>query len=81
VHKGTFEEYGLAMLGDRFEDDDRAAFTGALEHGLAVPYNEHYQEIDSQVNANLDQWLLGRISYAEFAEKVCEIVEETQAGQ
>lgn len=79
VHRGTFQEYGLAMLGNRFDETDREAFTGALENGLAVPYNEHYQEIDSQVNANLDQWLLGRISYAEFAERVCQIVEETQA--
>jgi len=76
VHQGTFEEAGDQILGDGFGAEDRAAFRGALENGLAVPYNESYQEIDDRVNATLDEWLLGRIDYQGFAERVCGIVEE-----
>lgn len=74
IQKQTLSELKDKMIGTQFGPQDQAAFMGALEHGLSVPYNESYQEIDDKVNASMDEWLLGKISPEQFAEKVCGIV-------
>lgn len=80
VLKSTFDELSDELIGPQFSEDDKAAYRGALEHGLSVPYNEFYQEADDKVNASMDEWLLGRISADEFAGRVCGIIEETRGG-
>lgn len=80
VLKATFDELSDALIGEQFGPDDKAAYRGALDHGLSVPYNEFYQEVDDKVNASMDEWLLGRISADEFAGRVCGIIEEHRGG-
>lgn len=76
VLRQTLEEQGDVLIGERFAAEDKAAFLGALDHGISVPYNEFYQEADDRVNSSMDEWLLGRTTAEEFAGRVCEVVTE-----
>ncbi len=76
VRRQTLAEQSDELIGERFAPEDEAAFLGALDHGISVPYNEFYQEADDRVNSSMDEWLLGRISAQQFAERACGILDE-----
>lgn len=69
------------LLGQQVSAADKTTLITGLEHTLAVPYNEKYQEIDDKANAAMDEWLLGRITPDQYAAKVCDIVNTTLKKQ
>ncbi|MGE5614040.1 MAG: ABC transporter substrate-binding protein [Bacillota bacterium] len=74
VVRATLESLKNEMIGTQFTEEDEKAFINGLDHTIAVPYNEKYQEIDQNVNAVMDEWLLGKVSSDEFVDRVVEIV-------
>jgi ABC-type glycerol-3-phosphate transport system substrate-binding protein len=62
------------MIGPNFDDASRSALIQGLDHIQGVPYNEFYNEADVEINAVLDEWLLGNVTAEEFAAQSCEIL-------
>lgn len=62
------------MIGADFGADSQNAFIQGLDHIQSVPYNEYYNEADTEINAVLDNWLLGNVTAEEFAAQSCEIL-------
>jgi len=79
VHRDTFDEVTKGLLADKVSEEDLQAFTDALEHTQSVPYNAFYEESDQKINAQIDNWLLGKMSVDEFLDKVDQIFRDTKA--
>jgi ABC-type glycerol-3-phosphate transport system substrate-binding protein len=71
VHREVYEAYKDKLLGPQFTAEDRQAFVEAIDHVLALPYDEKYAEVDNKVNATLSEWLSGDITSEQYAERVC----------
>jgi ABC-type glycerol-3-phosphate transport system substrate-binding protein len=76
IRRDTLENLSDTMIGERFDEESRGAFIQGLDHMQGVPYNEFYNEIDTEINAVLDEWLLGNVTAEEFAARSCAIVAE-----
>ena len=76
IVRSTMENLKDEMIGTQFEESDKRAFIDGLDNTLAVPYNENYQEIDQMINAVMDEWLMGKVTSDEFADKVVGLVNE-----
>jgi len=74
IRRDTLENLQDTMIGANFDDASRSAFVQGLDHIQGVPYNDYYNEADTEINAVMDDWLLGNISAAEFAAQSCDIV-------
>jgi len=72
IHRDVYETFHDQWLGPQYADDDRRAFLDAIEHGMTMPYDEHYAEIDNEVNQTLSEWLNGDITAEAYAQRVCE---------
>jgi len=81
VHRTIYEEYKSELLGPQFGPEDQKAFVDAIDHVIPVPYDEKYAEIDNKVNATLSEWLDGTISHEEYAQRVCQTVNEAWGKQ
>jgi ABC-type glycerol-3-phosphate transport system substrate-binding protein len=73
IAKATLNNIAATYFGPSFSDQDKQAFIQGLDHTQNVPYNSHYDEIDSKANAVLDNWLLGNVTSQDYAKQVCDI--------
>ncbi len=78
IHRETFDEIKQSLFGDKISAEDLDTFTKALDHTVSVPYNAFYEEADQKINAQLDTWLLGKMSVDEFLTKSTQILLETK---
>lgn len=76
IHKPTMNRLVEETIGSAFSPEDKAAFVGALDHTISVPYNSFYEEVDQLANNSMDEWRLGQITYEQYAEKVCGFINE-----
>lgn len=74
IRRDTLENLSDVMIGENFDEASRTAFIQGLDHIQGVPYNEFYNEIDTEVNSVLEEWLLGNVTAEEFAARSCAIV-------
>lgn len=79
IQKESFEAVSKNLLADKVSAEDMQAFQDALEHTQSVPYNDFYEESDQKINAQIDNWLLGKNTVDEFLDKVDQIFRETKA--
>lgn len=80
VVKATMEAQKDAMFGTSFKDEDKKCYIDAFDNIFATPYNEYYQEADSKINSAMDEWMLGKITSDQFADKAQKIVTDTAAA-
>lgn len=78
IHRAAFEEVTKNLLADKVSPEDLKAFTEALDHSQSVPYNAFYEEADQKINAQLDNWMLGKYTVDEFLDKADQIMRETK---
>ncbi|GLX71484.1 ABC transporter substrate-binding protein [Paenibacillus glycanilyticus] len=78
IHREVFDEIKQDLFGDKISAEDMDTFTKALDHTVSVPYNSFYEEADQKINAQLDTWLLGKMSVDEFLGKASQILTETK---
>lgn len=76
IRRDTLDTLSADLIGDVFTPEEQAVFIEGLDHLLAVPYNAYYNEIDNELNAIMDNWLLGNVSAEEFAAQACDIMAE-----
>lgn len=74
VHKDVVNAVTEELLGENVDETSKKVAEEALNHTVKVPYNEYYEEADQKVNNTMDEWLLGQISYEEYADKVQQIL-------
>lgn len=77
IHREVYNAFVDRLLAEQFDEADRQAFVGAIDHVIPVPYDEHYAEIDNEVNMTISEWLNGEISAEEYAQRVCDTWNET----
>lgn len=80
IRRDTLENLQDTMIGENFDEASRGAFIQGLDHIQGVPYNEYYNEADTEINAVMDDWLLGNVTAEEFAAQSCQILSDL-AGQ
>jgi len=76
IHLEVLKEQSDLIFGTGVDKKSQQAFIDGLSHTVSVPYRSFYDEADQKVNANLDSWLLGKITVDEFAEKVHGILQD-----
>lgn len=74
IRRDVLEALQDTMIGANFDEGSVRAFINGLDHLQAVPYNEFYNEADTEINAVLDEWLLGNVTAEEFAQQSCDIL-------
>jgi len=74
LHRKTAEQYITNTLSQIFTEEDIATFLAASDHYSTAPYNDFYEQVDQLANNSMDQWLLGQITYEEYAELLCEYI-------
>lgn len=74
VHKSVVNAVTEKLLGENVDDASKEVAQEALNHTLKVPYNAYYEEADQKVNNTMDEWLLGKITSDEYADKVQQIL-------
>ena len=79
INKAALEKNMDALIGDKFDEEDKECFIQGLDYVLKVPYNEYYEQADQKINNTMDQWLLGDITSDQFAEKAAQLVDEEAA--
>ena len=72
MHRDVYEAFQDQWLGPQFTEEDKRGFANGIDHALSVPYDEHYAEIDNEVNQTLSEWLNGDITAEAYAQRVCE---------
>lgn len=75
IHRETMEKIKDLMIGD-VDEADKNCFIAGLDHTLGVPYNENYEETDQKINATMDEWLLGTLTYDQYVDKVIDIINQ-----
>ena len=74
IHKNVVNAVTEKLLGENVDEASKQVAKDALDHTLKVPYNEYYEEADQKVNNTMDEWLLGKITSDEYADKVQQIL-------
>ena len=74
IHKNVVNAVTEKLLGENVDDASKQVAKEALNHTLKVPYNAYYEEADQKVNNTMDEWLLGKITSDEYADKVQQIL-------
>lgn len=74
IHKNVVNAVTEKLLGENVDDASKQVAKDALDHTLKVPYNAYYEEADQKVNNTMDEWLLGKITSDEYADKVQQIL-------
>jgi ABC-type glycerol-3-phosphate transport system substrate-binding protein len=76
INRAVLDANINSLLGDNVSDTDVTAFKEGLDHVVAVPYNDYYEQADQKINNVMDEWLLGDITSDEFADKAAAYVTE-----
>lgn len=79
VNRAAFEANRDKFLPAGMDATDMDVLVSGLDHAVKVPYNEFYEQADYEANLAMEEWLLGMITYEEYAGKVQGIVEKYEA--
>lgn len=71
IHRQYADEFVNNLLSTVFSPEDLATFVAAMDHASSTPYNSYYQEVDQLANNTMDTWLLGEMTYEEYATTLC----------
>ena len=72
LYRPAAEDFINRTLSSVFAPEDIETFLAASDHYTTPPYNDFYEQVDQLANNSMDQWLLGQITYEEYAQTVCE---------
>lgn len=79
INRAALENNINELIGEQFTQEDKDAFVNGLDYVLEVPYNDYYEQADQKINNVMDEWLLGKITSDEFADKAAALVDEEAA--
>lgn len=71
LYRPAAEAFVNNVLGQVFTPEDITSFLAASDHYSTAPYNSFYEQVDQLANNSMDQWLLGQITYEQYAQNNC----------
>jgi len=79
IHREYADAFVNNLLSSVFSPEDLLTFVAAMDHASSTPYNSYYEEVDQLANNTMDRWLLGEITYTEYANLLCEYFQTAES--